>query len=73
MGVTDGRQTLLPSATPTDDAHEPVARIPRACSLSAISDTRRPVVVWYLKRPNGGQQYVPLRSGWTPSLPVTWG
>jgi len=73
MGVTDGRQTPRPLETPTDDVHEPVARILRACPLSALSDDSRPVVVRHLKRPNGGQRRVSLRSGWTPSLHVTWG
>lgn len=69
VGVTDGRQTPRPPETPTDDVHEAVARI----LLSALSDDSRPVVVCHLKRPNHGQRRVPLRSGWTPSLPVTWG
>ena len=73
MGVADGRQTPRPLETPTDDVHEPVARILRACPLSALSDDSRPVVVRHLKRPNSGQRRVSLRSGWTPSLHVTWG
>lgn len=31
MGVTDGRHTPRPPETSTDDAHQPVARILRAC------------------------------------------
>ncbi|MBJ8824877.1 hypothetical protein [Citrobacter europaeus] len=73
MGVADGRQTPRPPETPTDDVHEAVARILRACPLFALSDDSRPVVVRHLKRPNHGQRRVSLRSGWTPSLPVTWG
>ena len=73
MGVTDGRQTTRPLETPTDDIHEPVARRMRACPSSWLSDTSRPVVVRHQKRPNHGQRRVPLRSGWTPSLHVTWG
>ncbi|HAV1630901.1 TPA: hypothetical protein JG862_004632 [Enterobacter hormaechei subsp. steigerwaltii] len=38
MGVADGRQTPRPPETPTDDVHEAVARILRACPLSALSD-----------------------------------
>ena len=73
IGVVDGRQTPRPLETPTDDVHEPVARILRACPLSALSENSRPVVVRPLKRPNDRQERVPLRSGWTPSLHVTWG
>ncbi|MCC3741112.1 hypothetical protein LLQ54_14635 [Rouxiella badensis] len=54
MGVTDGRQTPRPPETPTDDVHEPIARILRACPCSGLSDTSRPVVVCHQKHPNHG-------------------
>lgn len=63
MGVADGRQTPRPLATPTDDVHEPVARILRSCPLSTLSENSRPVVVRPLKRPYDGQRRVPCRSG----------
>lgn len=78
MDVTDGLQTPRPPETPTDDVHEPVARILRACPLSALSDDSRPVVVRHLKGPNGGQRRVSLRSGLTvcgagpPTKTGTW-
>lgn len=76
MGVTDGRDTPRPCATPTGDAHKRMKsteRLWRSCPLSTLSEVCRPVVVRPLKRPHDGQRRVPWRSGWTPLLPVTWG
>lgn len=76
MGDSNGRCTHPPSLSPMRISHKTTKDSDRLRAIMpVIRAFREPPTSGRLSHesPNDGQLREPLRSGWTPSLHVSWG